>query len=232
MKVASTNKILLVQSGLGDSVALVLERQGYRVVWANNSKSALAKLASNTPSLVIIDVPTIRANVEKLCQSIKRQNPDLPILLILEKQTSNNGARHQKKFSFADAWIARPLNQQRLMSKIEKLLPEGTSLELRCGDLVFHPAERILRKKDTEQYLNPKLAKLLQIFMQRPGDLVTRKELMQRVWETSYLGDTRTLDVHIHWLREAIEDDPNNPYYLQTVRGQGYRFDDPKKRKR
>ncbi len=229
MKAAST-RILLVQSGLGDSVALVLERQGYRVVWANNLKSALAKLASSDPSLVIIDVPTLRGNIEKLCQNIKRQNPDLPILLILDKQANSNGNK-PPKIPYADAWIARPLNQQRLLSKIEKLLPEGAALELRCGDLIFRPAERILQKGDIEQYLNPKLAKLLHIFMQRPGDLVTRKELMQRVWETSYLGDTRTLDVHIHWLREAIEDDPANPYYLRTVRGQGYRFEDPRKKR-
>jgi DNA-binding response OmpR family regulator len=67
--------------------------------------------------------------------------------------------------------------------------------------------------------------------MQQPGEVLTRKYLMQQVWDTSYLGDTRTLDVHIRWLREAIEDDPTDPVYLRTVRRQGYRFENPKARK-
>ena len=67
--------------------------------------------------------------------------------------------------------------------------------------------------------------------MQQPGEVLTRKYLMQQVWETSYLGDTRTLDVHIRWLREKVEDDPTDPVYLRTVRRQGYRFENPKLRK-
>jgi DNA-binding response OmpR family regulator len=67
--------------------------------------------------------------------------------------------------------------------------------------------------------------------LQQPGEVLTRKFLMQQVWDTSYLGDTRTLDVHIRWLREAIEDDPTDPIYLRTVRRQGYRFENPRVRK-
>ncbi len=110
-------------------------------------------------------------------------------------------------------------------------MPEGQALELHSGDLIFRPADGVLRKRAEELYLNPKLSKLLQLFMQRPGEVLTRKFLMQQVWETSYLGDTRTLDVHIRWLREAIEDNPTDPIYLRTVRRQGYRFENPKARK-
>ena len=110
-------------------------------------------------------------------------------------------------------------------------MPEGQTVELKVGDLVFHPSDGILRKRNEEQYLNPKLSKLLQLFMQRPGEILTRKFLMQQVWDTSFMGDTRTLDVHIRWLREAVEDNPTDPNYIRTIRGQGYRFENPRARK-
>jgi DNA-binding response OmpR family regulator len=131
----------------------------------------------------------------------------------------------------ADAYVPRPLQLRRLLNRVERLMPEGQAVELRCGELVFRPADGIVRKRSEEHYLNPKLSKLLQLFMQRQGEVLPRKLLMQQVWDTNYLGDTRTLDVHIRWLREVIEDNPTEPHYLHTVRGQGYRFDNPKARK-
>ena len=93
------------------------------------------------------------------------------------------------------------------------------------------PADGMLRKRGEEIRLNPKLSRLLQLFMQHQGEIITRKLLMQQVWETTYMGDTRTLDVHMRWLRERIEDDPTEPRYLKTIRRQGYRFENPKARK-
>jgi DNA-binding response OmpR family regulator len=225
MKLAAT-KILLVQGGLGDSVGPILERYGYRVVWVRTAKNALSRIITETPSLVIIDMPSLRVSAEKLCQAIKRQK-DVPVLMIGPEQTAASAAPYD---GMADAFVPRPLQLRRLLSRVEKLMPEGQAVELRCGDLVFRPSDGILRKRNEEQYLNPKLSKLLQIFMQRQGEVLPRKLLMQQVWDTSYLGDTRTLDVHIRWLREAIEDNPTEPAYLHTVRGQGYRFDNPKRK--
>ena len=88
-----------------------------------------------------------------------------------------------------------------------------------------------VRKRSAEHQLNPKLSRLLLTFMQRQGEVIPRKFLMQHIWETTYMGDTRTLDVHIRWLRKVIEDDPSAPNYLKTIRGQGYRFDNPKQKK-
>ena len=225
MKLAST-KILLVQGGLGDSVGPILERYGYRLVWVRTAKNALSRISTETPSLVIIDMPSLRVSAEKLCQAIKRQK-DIPVLMIGPEHTAAGAAAYD---GMADAFVPRPLQLRRLLARVEKLMPEGQAIELRCGDLVFRPSDGILRKRNEEQYLNPKLSKLLQLFMQRQGEVLPRKLLMQQVWDTSYLGDTRTLDVHIRWLREAVEDNPTEPAYLHTVRGQGYRFDNPKKK--
>ena len=225
MKISAT-KILLVQGGLGDSVGPILERYGYRVVWVRTAKNALAKLQSEMPALVVIDLPAVRVSAEKLCQAMKRIK-DIPVLLIGTEASVNGAGPYE---GCADAYVPRPLQLRRLLSRVERLMPEGQAIELRCGDLVFRPADGALRKRNEEQHLNPKLSKLLQLFMQRQGEVLQRKLLMQQVWETTYLGDTRTLDVHIRWLREAIEDNPTEPIYLHTVRGQGYKFDNPKKK--
>ena len=226
---AAPIKILLVQGGLGDSVGPLLERHGYRVVWVQTAKQALERVTSEKPALVIIDVPSLIANAEKLCQEVKRIR-DIPVLMLGEQGAGINGKAARAYAGCADEFVPRPLRARRLLLRIAKLLPEGLAIELRCGDLVFRPADGILRKRDKEVYLNPKLSRLLQLFMQHPGEVLTRRVLMQQVWDTDYIGDTRTLDVHIRWLRLAIEDDPTMPVYLRTVRGQGYCFHNPKKK--
>jgi DNA-binding response OmpR family regulator len=232
MKRTTIKKILLVQGGLGDSVGPALEQHGYRVAWVRSARNALDFMQKDLPALVVIDAPSLRVSAERLCLSIKRIG-DVPIVLLGPEQqagAAQNGAAAAPP-ACADAYIPRPLQLRRFLSRVERLMPEGQALELRCGDLVFRPSDGILRKRSEELYLNPKLSKLLQLFMQRPGEVLTRKFLMQQVWETSFMGDTRTLDVHIRWLREAIEDEPADPIYLRTVRRQGYRFENPKARK-
>jgi DNA-binding response OmpR family regulator len=231
MKRTTIKKVLLVQGGLGDSVGPALEQHGYRVAWVRTAKNALDFIQKDLPALIVIDVPSLRVSAERLCQSIKRVG-DVPIVMIgPEPAVSPSPGPAPAPADCADAYISRPIQLRRFLSRVEKLMPEGQALELRCGDLLFRPGDGILRKKSEELYLNPKLSRLLQLFMQRPGEILTRKFLMQQVWETSYLGDTRTLDVHIRWLREAIEDDPADPLYLRTVRRQGYRFEGPRLRK-
>ena len=77
-------------------------------------------------------------------------------------------------------------------------------------------------KEKGEQRLTPKLAQLLEEFLRHPNELVSRRQLMQNVWHTDYVGDTRTLDVHVRWVRECIENDPSNPVLLRTIRGKGF----------
>lgn len=88
---------------------------------------------------------------------------------------------------------------------------------------------RSLTKGNSDASLTPKECALLAAFMSRPGEVLTRKILMKEIWDTDYMGDTRTLDVHIRWLREKIEDDPSSPVHIKTVRGVGYCFILPKK---
>ncbi|MFQ5856334.1 MAG: winged helix-turn-helix domain-containing protein [Anaerolineae bacterium] len=102
----------------------------------------------------------------------------------------------------------------------------GTENRLKCADLVLDLATRHVTKGDGHpKRLTPKECRLLETFMRNRGDVLTRKFLMYEVWDTDYDGDTRTLEVHVSWLRAKIEDDPCNPHYLHTVRGTGYWFE-------
>jgi len=96
---------------------------------------------------------------------------------------------------------------------------------VRAGDLTLDLAERCVIKKGVSTHLTFKECALLEILIRSNGEVLTRKKLMKEVWDTDYLGDTRTLDVHIRWLRKKIEDDPSQPVLIRTVRGVGYRFE-------
>jgi DNA-binding response OmpR family regulator len=127
----------------------------------------------------------------------------------------------------ADAWIERPLTSRRFIGKVSKLLPEPQLKTLKAGDLIFDTEQRQVVRGEHKVRVTPKQAKLLEALMRHPNEVLSRRYLMKNVWNTDYLGDTRTLDVHIRWVREAIEVDPSNPQYVHTVRGVGYRFETP-----
>lgn len=225
MKRAAMKRVLLVQGGYGDSVGPALEQNGYAVSWVHSARSALELLDHERPSVVVVDMPSLKGSAEKLCASIKKSH-QLPII-VLEGEVVGD----PEPMEHADIVLTRPLQMRKLLSRVEKLMPEAVGPEYKCGEITFFPASSKIRYKGEDHYLNPKLCKLLNIFMTRPGQLILRKTLMQEVWETNFMGDTRTLDVHVRWLREYVEDDPNEPIYLRTVRGQGYRFEFPKQRR-
>jgi len=107
-----------------------------------------------------------------------------------------------------------------------------SSKQLRAGDLTLDLDRRCVIKNGVEKHLTFKECALLKLFMNNGGEVLTRKRLMMEVWDTDYLGDTRTLDVHIRWLREKIEDSPSEPSFLRNVRGVGYRFEVQKRKRK
>ena len=115
----------------------------------------------------------------------------------------------------------------KLINRISWLLPAPDSEVLVRGELVFNLKRCSVVRGERESHLTPKQAELLELLMRHTGEVLTRKFIMRRVWDTDFLDDTRTLDVHIHWLRKAIELDTGSPEYLHTVRGVGYSFHVP-----
>ena len=120
-----------------------------------------------------------------------------------------------------------PFTSRRLLYRVRKVAGSLPCREIQAGDLTLDPDAGILRKGEREISLRPMENALLALFMRNRGRVLSRQEIMSRVWDTDYLDDTRTITVHVRWLRLKIEDDDSTPRYLRTVRGVGYRFDVP-----
>jgi DNA-binding response OmpR family regulator len=176
-----------------------------------------------TVQLAIIDVTCGRAGLT-YCLAFDRFLPLVPRILLIDEE-ADVGAECQRLT--CGNVLKMPFTARRVVNRVVKLLDHRQGSVLRVGDLVLNLQTRCAHRGDRIRRLTPKQAQLLQVFMEHAGQTLTRKFLMAAVWNTDYLGDTRTLDVHVRWLREKIEDDPSHPRYLRTVRGIGYRLGAP-----
>lgn len=213
--------ILVVQGPGRDRLTTMLENHGYVVQRAHNGKQAVTAVKQGGLALAIIDPGSLRINGARLSRMLKRAVNDLPILWVL-----NEGATLSED-GVADLCLERPFTARKLLNRVRKLLPPERQDVLSVGGIVLDTVKREVRRGDQVSRLTPKQAKLLEALMRQPGKVLSRRFLMKHVWNTDYLGDTRTLDVHIRWVREIIEQDPSHPQYIRTVRGVGYRFDVP-----
>jgi DNA-binding response OmpR family regulator len=212
--------VILVVQGTGrNRLKEILERQGFTVHKARNGKQAVTQVKTTAPALAVIDPSSLRINGARLSHMLKRAAKSILILWILDEGAtiSEDGV--------ADLCLERPFTSRKLLNRVRKLLPEAGSTVLTAGDFVFDVKKREVRKGDHRSRLTPKQAKLLEALMRHSSEVLSRRYLMKHVWNTDYLGDTRTLDVHIRWVREVIEENPSSPKYVRTVRGVGYRFE-------
>lgn len=200
------------------SFASDLQKKGFDVHIAQNGSKAVALLKEVSPSIVVINAASLRSTGLRICQSIREKDLKLPIILILEddKEVSKDAA---------DAILTLPFTVQKLVNRIKPLLPGDGKNVLHVGPIRLDLEKRRVRCLGKSTKLTPRLVTLLHLLMDKHGEVVEREPLFKKVWETNYTGDTRTLDVHISWLRRAIELDPDNPKFLKTVRGVGYRLD-------
>jgi len=216
----STATILFIEGKYADSpsFAPALQKKGFHVEVVLNGSEALRHLPMADPDLVVINAASLRSTGVRICQSIRRENRNLPLVLILDAE----------KFvdkSAADAMLNLPFTAQKLINRIRPLLPGDGKNELHIGPIRLDIEHRRVRCLGKNERLTPRLVRLLQVLLANHGEVVERKALFKEVWETDYTGDTRTLDVHISWLRKALEVDPEHPRFLKTVRGIGYRLD-------
>lgn len=195
-----------------------LQKKGFDVVSFQNGSQAVSKLKQINPSVVVINAASLRSTGIRICLSVRKKDAKLPIILILEKEKPVDK-------SLADAVLALPFTVQKLVNRVKSHLPGDGNNMVSTGPIRLDIENRRVKSLGKSTKLTPRLITLLQILMDKHGEVVEREALFKKVWETNYTGDTRTLDVHISWLRQAIELDPDNPKFLKTIRGVGYRLD-------
>jgi DNA-binding response OmpR family regulator len=215
-------KILVIEGKRAERASFVggLTKKGFQVVSVPSGNSALSRLKKEVPDLVIVDADSMRTSGKRICQSLRSSADELPIVLIL-------GDSVNAKDGFeADVILKLPFTLQKLLNRVKLLLPAKPSNDIiKAGPIELDITQRFVNLFDRHVSLTPRLVKLLQSLMEHPGEIIDREELFRHVWETEYTGDTRTLDVHISWLRQALEENPRHPDFIKTIRGIGYRLD-------
>jgi DNA-binding response OmpR family regulator len=212
-------KVLLIEGrGAGpNSFRVPLEKKGHQVYVVHTGQSALERLATAPPDVIVVDGISLRSSGTRICHQLREHVPTIPIIVLRAEGESTDAGD-------ADVCLVAPFTSRKLLNRIERLMPARGGEILRVGDLALNLTQKRVICNGREKRLTPKLFKLLEAFMSRPGEVLSRRYLMRHVWQTEYVGDTRTLDVHIRWVRQIIEENPDKPRYLQTVRGIGYRF--------
>ena len=215
--------VLLVEEKRANPQTLnnALLKAKYCVEVCHNGKKAMDSIAVSKPDIVVFNAASMRSNGSRTCRRLRRALGETPIIHIRKQ-----GVPEEVEVE-ADIYLEHPFTPRKLVNRIRMLLPADDATEevVRYGDVKFFPAKPAVDVAGRgEKRLTPKLAQLLQEFMRYPNELVTRVQLMHNVWKTDYIGDTRTLDVHIRWVREVVEIDPAKPKLLLTVRGKGYIF--------
>jgi DNA-binding response OmpR family regulator len=213
-------RILFVERDVTTADLLLpsLERKGYQVAVAQTQRQAMSRIRAGRPDLLVLDVASFGAGGYKVSDAVRAKLDGVPAILLLE-------AGHAALVDTADASMTPPFTSRKLLYRVRKLAEQLTSREIRAGSLVFDPDTRTLHRGDNASHLRPKEAALLVYFIENSGRVLSREQIIRDVWETDYIGDTRTLSVHVCWLREKIEEDPGSPILLRTVRGVGYRFE-------
>lgn len=197
-------------------------RKQYCVVLASSGKQGLISAVEHHPDVIILDAESMRTPGKQIARHLTSDLSNIPLIHVVAKDVP-------KDISTANVILRLPLSAQRLVNTVERLLKATDDDRLVCGPYEMNVSQRLLSADGKETLLNPKVALLIELFMRQPHVTIDRKTLMEKIWQTDYLGDTRTLDVHIKWARNALEDKGKFPRYLKTVRGVGYRLEVPDK---
>jgi DNA-binding response OmpR family regulator len=220
------------ETTLRETLVDALETEGFRVVAAADGREALAVFRAERPDLILLDVMLPELSGVEVCRIIRAES-SVPIVMLTAKDSELDKVVGLELG--ADDYVTKPFSIRELSARIRALFrrseqavaletpPGVVDLDLVQVDLAGH---RLLRDGETLP-IKPKAFELLTFLIRHPGQVFTRDQLLERVWGYDYAGETRTVDVHVHWLRSQVEVDPSAPRFIHTVRGVGYVFRRP-----
>jgi DNA-binding response OmpR family regulator len=224
-----TRTVLVVEDEepLRTELAYQLEQEGYRVVQAADGAQALERFRADKPDLVLLDVMLPRLSGMEFTRIIRRES-DAPILMLTAKAGEVDKVVGLELG--ADDYVTKPFSLRELLARVNGLLrrrersssPTDSAEPVSLGKVTVDLAGHRLMRGTEIRPLKPKAFELLAFLVRNPGQVFSREQLLSEVWGYDFAGETRTVDVHVHWLRREIEADPANPALLQTVRGVGY----------
>ncbi len=205
-----------------------LEREGYSVATAGDGETALNRARQDRPDLIVLDVMLPVIDGFEVCRLLRREM-NVPILMLTAKTEEVD--RVVGLEIGADDYVTKPFSMRELMARVKGLLRRSTAGSeeqpetLSCRDIEIDLRRREASRCGEVLTLKPKELELLTFFLRNRGRAFTREQLLDQIWGYDFVGGTRTVDVHVSWLRQKIEDEPAKPTRLVTVRGTGYRFD-------
>lgn len=229
----STVLVVEDDAGIRDAVAYNLGLDGHTVLTAGDGASGLELARSHHPDAVVLDVMLPRMSGLDVCRILRAETP-VPILLLTARDAEPD--RVQGLELGADDYVTKPFSMRELRARVGSMLrrddlsrhagvkaDEGVQA-VTAGRLTLDPARHELRRDGAPVPLRPREFALLEYLMRHPEQVLTRDQILESVWGITYRGETRTVDVHVRWLREKIEDEPGHPQHILTVRSIGYKF--------
>ncbi len=213
-----------------ETVAEALAADGHRVVTAADGRQGLERFRAEQPDLVLLDLMLPELSGMEVCRILRRES-SVPIIMLTARDSEVDKVVGLEVG--ADDYVTKPFSLRELQARVRAHLrrqevsesaaaPSRPSTEVRLGAVTVDIAGHRLLRGGTAIPVKPQAFELLSFLIRNPGQVFTRDQLLERVWGYDYAGETRTVDVHVHWLRGHIEEDSAHPVYLQTVRGVGY----------
>ena len=214
-----------------DSLTYSLRREGFDVKSVGDGSIALQEILDYAPDLVVLDVMLPGMNGLEICRRLRAQSI-IPVIMLTAR-----GEEIDRVLGLevgADDYLAKPFSFRELLARVRSILRRveldrqvSMMQSINLGNLTLDSTARRVFKSGQEVQLSAREFDLLSCLMKNAGRALSREDLLGEVWGSDWIGDQRTLDVHVRWLRLKVEDDPASPKYIQTVRGHGYRFAGP-----
>jgi two-component system alkaline phosphatase synthesis response regulator PhoP len=228
---ARTILVVEDETTLRETLADALEAEGFQVVQAADGRAALTRFRADHPDLVLLDLMLPELSGIEVCRIIRAES-GVPIVMLTAKDSELDKVVGLELG--ADDYVTKPFSLRELSARIralfrrsEQAAPAGGPSIVDLGNVQVDLAGHRLLRDGESLPIKPKAFELLAFLVRNPGQAFTRDQLLEHVWGYDYAGETRTVDVHVHWLRTTLEDDAAAPKFIHTVRGVGYVFRRP-----